>query len=137
MTVEYELTVDDLDAFNMYHFAHSPAMRGQLLQMRLGLSAVAVILALVLIYIMRQSLGETGMDAPSLVIAGGAGLVLLLIYPRFARSDIRKRTVKLLREGQVAGSFGQQQLRLSPEGLHTRSACGDAALERARCAGDD
>ena len=128
MTVEYELTLEDLIAFNMYHFEHSPTMRRQLLQMRLTLSAVTVVLVLVVIYIMRQSLGETGMNLPSQVIAGGAGLILFLIYPRFARSDIRKRSAKLLREGQAPGSTGRVQLTLLPEGLLSRSRSGESLL---------
>ena len=108
MTIEYENTLDDIVAFNLYHLQHSPTARRQLNFMRYG---GAMVLAVVVI------VTDSFLDFFSW--STGLGIVLIvgwiLFVPAISRRVIKKSVGRLLVEGRNQVMLGKRTLKLQPD----------------------
>lgn len=122
MTIECENTLDDILAFNFYHFEHSPAARKRANIQRYG---GAILLALVLL------LTSSFLEFTPLAWLIGIGFIIawILLEPRFHRSELRKMAGSFLREGTNKGVTGKRTFTLQAESVTETT---DASESRTR-----
>lgn len=110
MEIAYELTVDDLVEFQLYHAAHSPLIRKRLKISRFLGPTVLLVLA-----------GCFLADA-DIALGGGvlaAAIVIFILMPRITRARYRTYYEKHYRENFDASGIGLNTHRIDDDGLHT------------------
>ena len=95
MTIEYQVSIDDLIRFNLYHLAHSPFARRQKWMVRV-VPAIEFLLMGLLAY-------SQCADIAPFIFAGAFALVWLAVVPMWWDWDVKRRTRKLMGEGQNRG----------------------------------
>jgi hypothetical protein len=115
MEIEYELTLDDLVAFNKYHYKHSRAYRRQWLRGWL-LPAAIILLPWLALAGSTWSAGRSAMALWPLAI--GAPLYLAL-YPLLVRRQFGRLVPAFLKEGDNNTLLGKHRLAIGPNGLRT------------------
>jgi hypothetical protein len=124
MTFEYHTTIDDVIAFNLYHFQHSPSAQRQAQIARAAISVgTGLITLLVCAAITRGSLLPL-----VLVLSVVAGAFLFAIYPGLVRATLRKNIQGMLREGRNQTMVGPQRQTFTPEQIVSSSSVGTATL---------
>ncbi|MCI0746764.1 MAG: YcxB family protein [Verrucomicrobia subdivision 3 bacterium] len=113
MTVEFDLTKDDLIAFNLYHNSHSTAVRRQYL---IGWFLPAAILLAVCIGIWM--LADQSRNTPLRTFLDLLPLfcsvpLFLLYYPWAYRRKVRKIIDAMVSEGSNRGLFGRHAVSIS------------------------
>lgn len=132
MEVEYQVTIDDVIRFNLYHVAHSPFGRRQKWLTRYPVAISLPIFGL-LDYVF------TGKVAP-LVTFCLIALVWYAVTPAWWEWDVGRRTRKVLGEGMNRGLLGPSTLTIGSEGLRVVGDTGEtslkwSAVERVACSG--
>ena len=118
LEAEFEMTVEDVLAFNVYHNAHSPAVR----------RAYQLILLLFLLMALMLCLLIAG--HPTAVVPIGILVLYILGFGLFVQSQpyrrwrVRRWVAKLLREGGNKSMLGHQKVSLNREGLTQTNPCG-------------
>lgn len=127
MTSEYELTKDDLSAFNLYHHRHSPTARRQYLR---SWFVPAVIWSLVFAGIWYLADRERGTPLRTfldlLPLFSGVP-IYLLYFPWAYRRKLRKIVAGMVSEGQNRGLLSRRQVTISPEGITESSEFGQTS----------
>lgn len=124
MEIEYQCTIDDMVAFNLYHFANSPSLRKQVLVNRLITSTLAVLIVVTGFYIAVGKFLPLPFIAPSLLI----GIIIFFYYPSIQKKTFVRAVTKLLKEGKNKASLEKQKLTLSSDGVSERSALGETKV---------
>lgn len=122
MEHEYEVTLEDLVAFNLHYFQHNPAMRRQLLRARILVSFLTPLLTLLTIAAINGA-SRRGrlLDWFAVVVGLSGGAVIYLLYPWLSRRGLRRRVTKLLADPANRNMLGKKQLRLRPDAIELRS----------------
>ena len=110
--ITFTNTIDDIVAFNMYHLAHSPTARRIKFWSTWGIVLVVLGIAAVL-----SLLGES--FAP--LIFAAIWMLFVLPIALSYKWTVRRRVVKLIREGKNKGVLGAHTLRIDEDGLHETS----------------
>lgn len=100
--LKYTITIDDLIAFNMYHFENSPSMQREFHRSQRGIPGVIFIL----------SLFQAILESKIQVLIHGL-VVALLFYVFFTYSyysSIKRNAKRMLREGSGKGIIGEHIL---------------------------
>jgi hypothetical protein len=117
MTAEYEITKDDLRAFNLYHHRHSPTARQHYLRSWFVPAFVWLCVCIGIWYLADRERGtplRTFLDLLPLF----SGVPLYLVYfPWAYRRKLRKIVDGMVGEGQNRGLFGRHRVTISPEGV--------------------
>jgi hypothetical protein len=141
MNAEYELTKDDLSAFNLYHHFHSPTARRQYYRSWFVPAFIWLLACTGIWYLADRERGtplRTFLDLSPLF----AGVPLYLIYfPWAYRRKLRKIVAGMVSEGQNRGLFSRHRVTISPEGVTDSGEFGQSstawrAVERVACNGD-
>ena len=124
MTFEYQTTAEDVIAFNLYHFQHSPTAQRQAQIARAALSVFTGIVSfIVCIAITRGTLLPL-----VIVLALLAGGFLFAIYPWLTRITLQKNVQGMLREGRSRTMIGLQRQTFTPEQITSSSEVSSATL---------
>lgn len=117
MTIEFNLTKEDLAAFNHYHLRHSPTARRQYL--RGWLVPPAIWLAIFLtIWLLADSQRGTPLKTLRDLLPLFVFVPLYLIYFPYAHRRTIQRTIEgMTSEGKNRGMLGRRRLTLKAEGL--------------------
>ncbi len=123
MTTEFDLTVDDLSTFNLYHHQHSPTARKHYYRAWFIPATVWLLLCLGLLYLLiavkRIGLWESFVNIWPLF----CGVIAhLTIFPWWYRRKVRKIITGMIAEGKNRGLLCHHRVTLSPE---TISRTGD------------
>jgi hypothetical protein len=141
MTVEYEITKDDLSAFNLYHHFGSPTARRQYLRSWFLPALIGLLVCTEIWYLADRERGtplRTFLDLLPLF----SGVPIYLIYfPWAYRRKVRKTIAGMVSEGQNRGLFCRHRVAISPDGITESSEFGQAstawrAVERVARNGD-
>lgn len=127
MTAEYEITMDDLSAFNLYHHLHSPTARRQYLRSWFVPAFIWVLVWAVIWYLADRERGtplRTFLDLLPLL----SGVPLYLIYfPWAYRRKVRKMVAGMVSEGQNRGLLCRHRVAISPDGITESGEFGQAS----------
>ena len=121
MKVEYEVTLDDLVRFNLYHLSHSPFGRRQRSMIRYGPAIIFLTLGVIEYLLLGRS---------SILITGWVvALVFFLATPAWWDWEVKRRTVKFMGEGNNRGITGPCLLTISQDDLQVVSDNGGGNLK--------
>jgi hypothetical protein len=127
MTVEYEITKDDLSAFNLYHHLHSPTARQQYLRSWLVPAFIGLLIFGGIWY-----LADRERDTPLRTFLDLLPLfsfvpLYLLYFPWAYRRKLRRIIAGMVSEGQNRGLFSRHRVTISPEGVTDSDELGQAS----------
>jgi hypothetical protein len=127
MTAEYEITKDDLIAFNLYHQRHSPTARRQYLIVWIAPAVVWLLLCTGLWFLADRPRGTPMQTLLDLLPLFCGVPVYLLIFPWLYRRKLSKIVDGMVSEGQNRGLLGRHRVTLSPENVTESSAHGQSS----------
>jgi hypothetical protein len=115
MKISYETTLDDLIAFNRFHYANSPVWRRQVWIRSAAPVGILVVLLVLLVVLQRRMLAVDRDPMP--MIMGGITFIAIavasVLYTRWRLSTaLVRNTRRLLREGSNRTVFGWRELEL-------------------------
>lgn len=128
MKIRFETTMDDLIAFNKFHFANSPAWRRQVWIQSLFVPALCVVAAIFLINsLVWQPPGGLSRASIIGVLAAGAMLPVIsgcwILYVRwYMKRALNRSTRKFLAEGSNRTLVGWREMGLSDGRLQINTA---------------
>lgn len=117
MTTEYEITKDDLKAFNLYHNRHSPTARRQYLCSWFGPAFIWLLICTGLWYLADQKRNAPLQTFLNLLPLFSGVPLYLLYFPWAYRRKLQKIIVGMVSEGQNRGLFSHHRITISPEGV--------------------
>lgn len=122
MTVDADITLEDLIAFNIHHCAHSPAMRRMRRRNAFCLPTLWLF-AMILIIFESGSPRDTALASWPLLL-----LPIVVAFINFGtwKRRIRASVVKLYGEEPCPRFRGQRQFDLQPGGIYERGDFGEA-----------
>lgn len=126
MTIEYQLTQDDLETFNLYHNRHSPFARQQFWKSLLVPVSVWLTLWIILWYLGNRGRNEPVQTAIALSPLLYMLPVYILIYPWLYRRAVRKGVAGMLKEGKNRDMYAKQHLTVTPEAIHSSNEFGQS-----------
>ena len=111
MSIEFEVSMDDILEFNLYHHQHSPNSRRACLLLR-------VIMFILMLLISLSFLIQTFVEESSavyflfwLILA----VLWAVLFPRFYQRSIKKEVEKMYNEGKNKGIICKHRLSLTPD----------------------
>lgn len=118
MTIEFETTVDDIVAFNIYHFEHSPAGRRQAFLVR-----YVVPLIIALLFLLMSGLDDSGLwfAFPGLIVLAA----WVILFPILHRWVLRMSVKSFLREGRSPAMIGKRTLMLEDDSIFESTDAGE------------
>jgi len=127
MTVEYEITKDDLSAFNLYHHRHSPTARRQYLRSWFLPAFIWLLACTAIWYLADRERGTPLRTFLDLLPLFGGVPIYLLYFPWAYRRKLRKIIAGMVNEGQSRGLFTRHRVIISPEGVIDASEFGQTS----------
>ena len=117
MEIEFENTMDDILALNMYHFQRSPGARRNRLLFQYGLPGIPALVYIILV----ASGGSSFISAlPWLLLA----LILFVLVPFSMRRSLRRRVIKMFNEGESQGAVGKHHLSITRSSVTDKTTRG-------------
>lgn len=122
MKIRYEVTFDDIVAFNRYHLDHSPAMKRQRATATWGVPLVVLFVC--------GALALLDEFDPTVILSCGAVfcVIYVLLVRRSIPATMEKNVRKLYCEGSNKGVLGQHELELSQNSLSKRTDSGMSSV---------
>lgn len=129
MKLEYNLIKDDYIAFNMHHIETSPTIRKTLLIQQYGVALVFLVIP----YFFSRISGTPMLL--SYIVYGAVFLAWILYYPKYFMAVTKRRTLKMIDEGDNSSIYGMQSITLTDKGIEQESNTGESrtawhAIER-------
>ncbi len=139
MTAEYEITKDDLSAFNLYHHRHSPTARRQYLRSWFVPAFLGLLVFSGLWYLADRERGTPLRTFLDLLPLFSFVPLYLLYFPWAYRQKLSKIVAGMVGEGQNRGLFSRHRVTISPEGVTDSTELGQTttawrAVERVAAA---
>ena len=120
MTAEYEITRDDLSAFNLYHHRHSPTARRHYRRSWLLPAFIGFLICSGIGYLANDGRGPWRTFLDLLPLFSFVPMYLLY-FPWAYRRTLRKNVAGMVSEGQNRGLFSPHRVTISPEGVTSSS----------------
>lgn len=122
MDHEYEVTLEDLVAFNMHYFRHNSAIRRQLLSGRILVALLTTLLALLFIFVLNTAANRNQpLDWFAAAVSVVGGGVIFLIYPLLSQCGLQRRAIRLLADPANRSMLGKKRLVLGPDAIEFQS----------------
>lgn len=116
-TAEYEITEDDIIAFNLYYSRHSPTVRRQYLRAWLIPALIWLIGCLGIWYLAYRENGKPLRTFLDLLPLFSAMPLYLLYFPWAYHRRLRKMVGGMVGEGQDRSCSGRRRIVISPEDI--------------------
>lgn len=123
MNIEFERTIQDVIDFNLFHMAHSPSIKRQLLLMQVLTGLLVIPLVFSIFYLVYHSINTF-----AIIISILAGVLAFALYPQSSRKSTVSRIKKMLSEGNNNALLGHQVVSLSPEGIFVKNQASEAKI---------
>lgn len=117
MTAAYELTQDDLNAFNLYHHLHSPTARRNYLRSWFIPAFFLLLVFTVIWYSADRERGTPLQTFIDLLPLFSSVPIYLIYFPWAYRRKLRKLIKGMVSEGRNRGVFCRHRVTVSPEGI--------------------
>ena len=127
MTAEYEITKDDLRAFNLYHHRHSPTARRQYLRSWFVPAFIGLLIVAGIWYVADRERGTPLRTFLDLLPLFGFVPLYLLYFPWAYRRKLRKIVAGMVSEGKNRGLFSRHRVTISPETVTDSSEHGQTS----------
>jgi hypothetical protein len=118
MTVEYELTEGDLNAFNLYHHFHSPTARRQYLRAWYAPALIMFVIWLGIWYLADRERGTPEQTTLDLLPLFSGVPIFLVFFPWWYRRKVSQIIAGMIGEGKNRGLLGRHQVSISPDGIN-------------------
>ncbi len=128
MTAEYEITKDDLTAFNLYHHRHSPTARRHYLRSWFIPAFLLLLVCMGLWYLADRERGTPWRTLLDLWPLFCMVPVYLLYFPWAYGRKLRKIVAGMVSEGRNPGLFCRHRTTLSPEGVTRAGEFGQTSV---------
>jgi hypothetical protein len=127
MEAQFEVVLEDLLAFNLYHHQHSPALRRFFRRLLFVLVlALGMLTSITALYGMLVGLFEAKRWVPLLVMSlVGIGAYLACV-PFIRHWGVRKQVRLMMAEGKNSGLYGQHRLSIAPDGIREVVSVGES-----------
>jgi hypothetical protein len=135
MTAEFEITKDDLNAFNIYHHRHSPTARRQYLRSWFAPAAIWLLVFSGIWYLADRERGTPLRTFLDLLPLFSFVPLYLIYFPWAYRRKLNKIINGMVSEGQNRGLFSRHCVTISPAGVadtgeHGQTSTAWRAIER-------
>ena len=135
MTAEFEITKDDLSAFNLYHHRHSPTARRQYLRSWFLPAFIWLLLCTGVWYLADRERGTPLRTFLDLLPLFSGAPIHLLYFPWAYRRKLRKIVDGMVSEGQNRGLLTRRRVTISLESVtesseHSQTSTAWRAVER-------
>jgi hypothetical protein len=127
MVIEYEITKEDLAAFNLYHQFQSPTARRHYVRAWIFPAAAWLILCTGIWYLADRERGRPFRTFLDLLPLFSGVPLYLLYFPWAYRRKVRKIIAGMVNEGENRGVLGRHQVRISPEGIRESGELSEAS----------
>jgi hypothetical protein len=127
MTTEYELTKDDLGAFNFYHHFHSPTARRHYFRAWFIPAFVWLLVCTGIWYLADKERGTPLRTFLDLLPLFSGVPIHLAIFPWWYRRKVRKIVAGMIGEGRNRGLFSRHRVSISPESVTDSSEDGQTS----------
>jgi hypothetical protein len=127
MTAEYEITKDDLSAFNLYHHRHSPTARRQYLLSWFVPAFIGLLVCSGIWYLADRERDTPLQTFLDLLPLFSFVPLYLLYFPWVYRRKLRKIVAGMVSEGRNRGLFSRHSVTISPEGVADVSEYGQTS----------
>ncbi|GAB5441075.1 MAG: hypothetical protein Fues2KO_14240 [Fuerstiella sp.] len=115
MRIKYDVTIDDVVAFNRYHSKHSPTIkRTKRFCSAIGVIAICIIVPLI-------SPIEDFVWSAKLALTAFAAVTFYVAFQLLFVRSLDKQVIRLVREGSTAGIIGSHELEITEETLTERT----------------
>lgn len=121
MNVEFNCNEEDLVEFNLFHYAHSPSYKRQVL--------IIQILMAVLIFGCVASTFIRYLPVGSFVLGGIFGGIMYFVIPYIYKRSLVGQVRKLLKEGSNISLLGKYEMRLSPDEIHYKTLASETKIK--------
>jgi hypothetical protein len=122
--VEFDISLDDIAAFNQYHSTCHSLMARRSYRMALVIVPAAVLLCAVLFAPLRPPILRSPIAywAIPLLVA----LAWLFFYPRLYQRGLKQMVVKAMSDGQNRGTLGRHLISIDETGLNEKTDVNDS-----------
>ena len=127
MTTEYELTKDDLEAFNLYHNVHSPTARRHYYRAWFIPAIVWLLICTGIWYLADKERGTPFRTFLDLLPLFSGVPIHLVIFPWWYRRKVRKIVAGMGGEGRNHGLFSRHRVTISSESVSDSSEHGQTS----------
>ncbi|WP_381482139.1 YcxB family protein [Sporosarcina contaminans] len=122
MEIRYELTEEDVVAFNVYHVKNSNIGRNSLRWQRLASPLIFLLFAYLL------SIFTEIPAAPLLSTFTITAVIWVLFYPKYFYWHITRQVRKMLKEGKNEGLIGEHVLKMQKKGITDSTQNGETIV---------
>jgi hypothetical protein len=138
MMIRYDNSIDDMVAFNRYHFLHSPAFRTQrvmyvILGLMIPIGLIGASIAFMGSTLFEGDLAERTASAFMLLvllgIAGSLSVAWLWLFRQVVLNSLENQVRRVFRQGANKGAFGNHELELTETSLIERTAFNETATK--------
>jgi hypothetical protein len=123
MNIEFERTIQDVVDFNLFHMAHSPSIKKQMLLMQVLTGVLVIPLVFSIFYLVYHSINFF-----TFIVSISAGAFAFALYPQSSRKSTISRIKKMLSEGNNKALLGHQVVSLSPEGIFVKNQTAESKI---------
>jgi len=123
MEIEYELTEEDVVAFNLYHVKHSKVGKKSLQWQRY----VSPLIFLLFAYFL--SIFTDMQRGPLFATFGLTAILWVMLYPKYFYFHIARQVGKMLKGGKNEGLVGKHTMNMNKAGIHDKTVVGETNVE--------
>lgn len=123
MEVHYELTEEDVIAFNLYHIQNSKTGKNSLRWQRYVSPVIFLLFAYFLSVYSDMQLSLL------LPIFGVTAVIWVLFYPKYFYYHITRQVRKMLKEGTNSGLVGSHVLKMTKSGITDQSSAAETSVQ--------
>lgn len=116
MEIEYELTAEDVVAFNLYHVKHSKVGKNSLQWQRYISPLIFLLFAYFLSIFTDMPRG------PLFVTFILTAIFWVILYPKYFYYHITRQVSKMLKAGKNEGLVGHHSMKMNKTGINDKSA---------------
>ena len=123
MEIEYELTEQDVIAFNLYHVKHSKVGKSSLQWQRY----ISPLIFLLFAYLL--SIFTDFPAGPLIVTFGLISILWIIYYPKYFYFHIKRQVTNMLKSGKCAGLVGKHSMKMNKSGIVDSTSAEDTKVQ--------
>ncbi|PIC64844.1 hypothetical protein CSV79_04270 [Sporosarcina sp. P13] len=123
MEFEYELTEEDVVAFNLYHVKNSKVGKHSLQWQRFVSPLIFFLFAYFLSVFTDMARG------PLFIAFGLTAILWIILYPKYFYFHITRQVRKMLKEGKNEGLIGEHSMKMNKAGISDKTSMGETQVQ--------